>query len=277
MKLKKIRQFSGLEKKGLHDIFQAYLHCFYKIKRIRKKMFLFQFLLFYYYVSLFCFTEGHSEHSANPPKGAGVSSENNKPQNYSGNTPQQSNIPPPLKSYSAVAAKQNQQFQSQAINNTNNKSRTTRPPGFANSPVAMEGGNPMAAVDNKGSPINQEQLDNAKQQYISNAKQAVAAGNASSPKPAVNQSPMSTTAQPDSKSKATQQLPQQPVIPQQQLQQQLSSSDSVAPKLSYSRMTASKMDQKTEVIQGTTPRGQGELSKFGKVTRIAEGGNNFFL
>ena len=213
-------------------------------------------------ILLFYLTEGYPEQGTNTSQATGLPNDNNKPQNFGGNPPHQSNVPPPLKSYSAVAAKQNQQFLPQAINNTKNQKGTTRPPGFSNNPtIAMET-NSMAAVDNKVSPINQEQLDNAKQQYISKAKQAVAAGNAGSQKPAVNQSPMSTTVQPISKSE-----PQQPIIQQQ------SSSDSSTPKLSYSRMTTSKMDQKTDPIQGMTPRGQGELSKYGKVTRIAEGGN----
>lgn len=231
------------------------------------------FITLHYYDYLFCcFTEGYPEHNANSPAAPGVPGDNNKPQSFGGNPPQQSNIPPPLKSYSAVAAKQNQQLPPPLMNNTSNKNKTTRPPGFVNSPVAIET-NPMALVDNKGSPINQEQLNNAKLQYISNAKQAVAAGmsNTGSQKPAVNQLPMSTTAQPvtESKNELIQQLSQQPIIQQHQ------STSSDPAKLSYSRMTASKMEQKTDPIQGTTPRGQGELSKYGKVNRIAEGGNIF--
>ena len=177
-----------------------------------------------------------------------------------------------MKSYSAVAAKQNnghQQFP-QAVNSNNNKNKTTRPPGFTTSPMLET--TPAVIGDNKSSPINQEQLNNAKQQYISNAKQAVAAGmgNTNVPKPAVNQSPMSTTVQSVTVSKnPAVQPPRQPVVSPQS-----SSSDSAAPvpKLSYSRMATSKIDQKTDPIQGTTPRGQGGLSKFGKVNKFAEGG-----
>ena len=209
---------------------------------------------------LFILEGNNMEHAQIAPSSAPSNSLGS--QNAGGNSHQS----PAKFSYSAIAAKQNngaQQFPTPPVNNNTNKNRAnSRPPGFGVAPTVEPNSTVPVVMDTKISPINQEQLNNAKQQYISNAKQAVASGNINLPKPPVNQSPMSTTVQSVSANTSAAQPSRQPVV---------STHTSTGPvtKLSYSRIATSKMDSKTnDPIQGTTPRGQGELSKFGKYNKI---------
>ena len=127
------------------------------------------------------------------------------PYNHAQNIVIDPNIPPPLKSYSSVASARNKPNvgmplpgqQPQGVPIVNNMAQQPpinkgRPPMKTGIPAPVA--EPQDAT--KALPVKQEQLNNAKQQYIVQAKQAVAKSNSTPPmnKPPVNQMPMSTGA-----------------------------------------------------------------------------------
>ncbi|XP_066923171.1 ataxin-2-like isoform X3 [Clytia hemisphaerica] len=206
------------------------------------------------------------------------------PHNHSQNVVVDPNIPPPLKSYSSVAARNKPSGgmpplpgqQPQGVQITNNIGQ--QPP-VNNGRPPMKAGPPAQAVEpqdiSKALPVKQEQLHNAKQQYIAQAKQAVAKSNSTPPanKPPVNQMPMSTGTHQDAPKAPTQGPPGLSLAAGS-----APTPTSNAPKASYSsrlsttNKTGAVEHTRMEQMPSTTPRGQGEVIKFGKINKINEDG-----
>jgi hypothetical protein len=193
-----------------------------------------------------------------------------KPSNYTA-----SNYPPTIKSYSAVAA--HKQPNSMGLQNpplNTNIPNVNRVNGKMISP--QEPIQNVTSPNNRsGPPFKQEQLDIAKQQMIAdNRRQAASASPISTTKPSSVTAAVTTstsTVTITQSTVTTSQTMRQSAVPPSSPMTDTSS----APKTSYSRMTATtKTSNKSEAIAelqvkgGTTPRGQGELSKYGKVINL---------
>ncbi|XP_066913558.1 eukaryotic translation initiation factor 4 gamma-like [Clytia hemisphaerica] len=230
----------------------------------------------------------HSNH--NDPHHKQVPSKNQPtsgaPHNHAQSVVVDPNIPPPLKSYSSVAARNKPSGgmpplpgqQPQGVQITNNIGQ--QPP-VNNGRPPMKAGPPAQAVEpqdiSKALPVKQEQLHNAKQQYIAQSKQAVAKSNSTPPvnKPPVNQMPMSTGTHQDAPKAPTQGPPGLSLAAGS-----APTPTSNAPKASYSsrlsttNKTAAVEHTRMEQMPSTTPRGQGEVIKFGKINKINEDGSS---